>query len=101
MRWKKCEKKTRFLFERECHEQRIIYRRIQRKALRDNNDGEPKSGFKIYRKFLKRKKLLASERFNTELQTKKIKNPKEHWKLLKSFNLDHGTRAANAVKESA
>ena len=74
---KNSKMKTNLWFDRECQEQRTIYRRIRRKALRENNDEEPKSGFKIYRSFLKRKKLLASERFNTKLQTKKIENPKE------------------------
>ena len=87
---KNSEKKTNLWFNRECQEQRTIYRRIRRKALREINDEERMSGFKIYRRFLTRKKLLASERFNTELQTKKIENPKEYWILLKSFNQDHG-----------
>ena len=69
---KNSEKKTNLWFDGECQEQRTIYRRIRTKALRENNDEERKSGFKIYRSFLKRKKLLASERFNTKLQTKKI-----------------------------
>ena len=32
---------------------------------------------------------MASERFNTELQTKKIKDPKEYWNLLESFDQYH------------
>ena len=60
-----------------------------KKALRENNDEKRNSGFKIYRSFLKRKKLLTSEKFNNELQTKKIKDPKEYWNLLKSFIRDH------------
>ena len=77
---KKSVKKTNptLWFDRECLEQRTIYRRIRRKALGENNDEERKSGFKIHRSFLKRKKLLASETFNTELQTKKIEDPKEY-----------------------
>ena len=71
---KNSEKKTNLWFDQECQEQRTIYRRIRRKALRENNDEERKSGFKIYRSFLKHKKFLASERFNTILQTKKIED---------------------------
>ena len=75
---KKSEKKTKFWFDRECQEQRTFYRCIRREAVRENTDEERKSGFEVYRSFLKRKKLLASERLNTELQTKKIKDPKEY-----------------------
>ena len=40
--------------------------------------------------FLKRKKLLASERFKIELQTKKTNDPKENLNLLKNCNQVHG-----------
>ena len=75
---KKSEKKTKFWFDRECQEQRTFYRCIRREAVRENTDEERKSCFEVYRSFLKRKKLLASERLNTELQTKKMKDPKEY-----------------------
>ena len=35
---------------------------------------------------------MTSERFNTELQTKNKKDPKDYWKQLKSFNQDQGKK---------
>ena len=66
---KRSERKAKSWFYKECQAQRTIYRSKRRKPLRENNE-ERKSAFRIYKSFLKRKKLFAPPKFNSELQRK-------------------------------
>ena len=51
---KRSERKAKSLFACECQAQRTFYHRKLRKVLRENNDEERKSAFKINKNFLKR-----------------------------------------------
>ena len=84
------KRKTKSWFASECQAQRTIYHRKLRKAVRENNDEERKSASKNYNFFLKQRQLSASERFITELQNEELKEPKDYWNLLESFDQEQG-----------
>ena len=74
---KRSKRKAKNWFNSECQAQRTTYRRKIRKALRENNDEERKSAFKIYKVFCNERNFLPLGDLKPNSK-KKLKDPNEY-----------------------
>ena len=70
-------------FDRECMNERRMYRKIRRSSV---NDSLKHGAYNKYRNFLRIKKLTYTENLNSRLLKVKSTNPQEYWSIVKRLN---------------